>query len=481
MYFRNEIDVVVHSTHMQKVHFIGIAGVGMSATALLLKEVGWEVTGSDAECYGPPRDVLEQGGISFSLGYDPKNIPVDADCFVIGRNAKLAPEENVEVRAAHSSGKKIYSFPEMLGKLTKNRENCVVVGSYGKSTMTSIVAHILRHAGVDAGYFIGAEPSETKWLPSPAALGNAAQFILEGDEYPSAHNDPRAKFMHLHPHDIILSSVVHDHVNVYPSFTDYQKPFQELLALVPNDGIVVVSADEPNAFALAQNSGKNLISYGIKNDSADYRAADIHYGEKTHFHLIGKETMIGEIETTLLGAHNVENIVGAAAFVLAKELTNFSQVADAIYDFKGVRRRLDNIAPLSRVPVFEGFGSSYEKARSAIEAINLHFPDKPFVIVFEPHTFGWRNRANLNWYDDVFREAKSIFIAPPATQGALTHDQLSHEEILARAGDNAKPYTTPETISQSLSGNEVALILTSGNLYGTIPSLVDEITRKFPI
>ncbi|MFH1178210.1 MAG: Mur ligase family protein [bacterium] len=466
---------------MKKAHFVGIAGVGMSATALLLKEVGWKVTGSDAECYGPPREILSRGGISFFLGYDPKNIPEDADCFVIGRNAKLAPEENDEVRAALATGKPIYSFPEMLGKLTKDRENCVVVGSYGKSTMTAIVAHILRHAGVDAGYFIGAEPVETVTLQGPAVLGNAAQFILEGDEYPSAHNDPRAKFLHLYPHDIILSSVVHDHVNVYPTFEDYQKPFKELIALVPNEGLVIVSADEPNALALAQNSGKNFISYGIKNNSADYRATDIHYSERTHFHLIGKEAMVGEIETTLLGAHNVENIVGAAAFVLAKGLTNFPKVADAIYDFKGVRRRLDNIAPLSRVPIFEGFGSSYEKARSAIEAINLHFPDKQLIIVFEPHTFGWRNRANLNWYDDVFQEASSIFISPPATQGAFTHDQLSHEEILARAGDNTKPYTTPEVVSQSLSGSEVVLILTSGNLGGTIPALVNEITRRFPI
>jgi UDP-N-acetylmuramate: L-alanyl-gamma-D-glutamyl-meso-diaminopimelate ligase len=466
---------------MQKVHFIGIAGVGMSATAILLKEAGWKVTGSDAECYGPPRDILERGGISFSLGYAPKNIPNDVDCFVIGRNAKLEPSENAEVRAALASGKPVYSFPEMLGKLTKNRENIVVTGSYGKSTMTSILAHLLRHAGIDAGYFIGAEPVETEWIKNPAAIGTAPQFILEGDEYPSAHDDARAKFLHLHPRDIILTSVVHDHVNVYPSFVEYQKPFEELLTLVPNDGIIVACADEPGALALAQKSEKKIISYGIKNTSADYRAENIRYGETTCFNLMKNTEDLGEIETTLLGAHNVENIVGAAAFVLEKNLASFEKVSDAIRDFKGVRRRLDNIAPLSRVPVFEGFGSSYEKARAAISALVLHFPDKSLVIIFEPHTFGWRNRANLIWYDDVFREAASVFIAPPATQGASTHDQLSHEEILARVGTRARPYINPEVIVQSLSGNEVVLILTSGNLEGTIPALIDSLTKKFPV
>jgi UDP-N-acetylmuramate: L-alanyl-gamma-D-glutamyl-meso-diaminopimelate ligase len=466
---------------MQKAHFIGIAGVGMSATALLLKEAGWEVTGSDAECYGPPRDMLSRGGISFSLGYRPENIPANADCFVIGRNAKLAPSENAEVRAAIVTGKPVYSFPEMLGRLTKDRENIVVAGSYGKSTIASILAHILRHAGVDVGYFIGAEPVETNWLSDPAAIGTAKQFILEGDEYPSAHDDARAKFLHLHPRDVILTSVVHDHVNVYPTLAEYQKPFKELLALVPNDGIIIVSADELSAFALAQTSGKKIISYGIKNNSADYRADNIRYSEITRFHLLKNGIDLGEIETTLLGAHNVENVVGATALVLARKFASFEQISNAIRDFKGVRRRLDNIAPLSRVPVFEGFGSSYEKARAAISAMTLHFPDKPLVIIFEPHTFGWRNRANLHWYDDVFREAAKVFIAPPELQGASTHDQLSHEEILARVGKIARPYVNPDAVLQSLKENEVVLILTSGNLKGTIPALVDALTKKFPL
>ena len=334
---------------MQKAHFIGIAGVGMSATALLLKEAGWKVSGSDAECYGSSRDILSRVGISFSLGYAPKNIPADADCFIIGMNAKLAPSENAEVRAALATGKPVYSFPEMLGELTKGRENVVVVGSYGKSTVTSILAHIIRHAGVDAGYFIGAEPVETEWLPGPSAFGTAKTFVLEGDEYPSAVDDARPKFLHLHPRDVILTSVVHDHVNIYPTLADYQKPFAELLALVPNDGIVVACADEPStksdlvlgepdALALAQASGKKIISYGIKN-AGEYRASDIRYGARTRFNLIQNDSALGEMETTLLGAHNVEDIVGAAAYVLARELASFAQVASAIADFKGVRRR----------------------------------------------------------------------------------------------------------------------------------------------
>ncbi len=452
----------------------------MSATALLLKEAGWRVTGSDTECYGPPRAVLEKAGIAFTLGYSAGNIPDDTDCFLIGRNAKLAPAENVEVRAALATGKLIYSFPQMLGRLTADRENLVVVGSYGKSTTASLVAHILRHSGVDTGYFIGAEPVTTSWLRAPSAIGTAPTFVLEGDEYPSAHDDSRAKFLHLHPRDILLTSVVHDHVNVYPTFDSYQKPFQQLLDLVPEDGMVVVCADEVGALELAKDSGKKLITYGLKNSEATFQAADIRYGQHTRFNLVKDGEMLGELETTLLGKHNIENIVGAAAWVLERAGISFEQVRAAIAEFPGVRRRLDHIAPHSRIPTLEGFGSSHEKARAAIEAVLLHFANKKLVIVFEPHTFSWRNRASLPWYDDIFAGASQIFVLPPETQGASTHEQLSHEEIIARIGALARSYEGPGTTVAALEGDEVVLILTSGDLCGTLGTLVNKITEIFP-
>jgi UDP-N-acetylmuramate: L-alanyl-gamma-D-glutamyl-meso-diaminopimelate ligase len=464
---------------MKQVHLIGLCGVGMSATALLLKEAGWEVTGSDAECYGPPLDILARGGLTPLIPYSPANIPAEVDCFVIGRNAKLNPEENEEVRAALATGKPIYSFPQMLGELTKDRQNVVVAGSYGKSTTTSLIAHILRHAGVDAGYFIGAEPSS---LPAPASMGTDPVFVLEGDEYPSAHDDARSKFLHLHPRDVVLTSIVHDHVNVFPTFADYQRPFRELLALVPEDGLVVVCADEPGALGMAQIAPVTIVPYGV--ESGSYRATNIEYGETTRFTLLCPDEADIELTTTQLGRHNVEDIVGACAYVLVRKLVSREQLPDAVASFGGVRRRLDNIAPGSSVPVYEGFGSSYEKARAAIAAIRLHYPEKRLVIVFEPHTFGWRNRANLPWYDDVFAGANLVLVAPPEIQGAATHEQLTHEEIMKRinaAGVHAHPYDAlhPEHAVDALTAGDVVLILTSGSLEGSLPEFAPLVTKRF--
>ncbi|MDB5266091.1 MAG: UDP-N-acetylmuramate--L-alanyl-gamma-D-glutamyl-meso-diaminopimelate ligase [Parcubacteria group bacterium] len=466
-------------------HVIGLCGVGMSGTALLLKESGWDVTGSDAECYGPPREILKRGELDsvLRLSYDPSNIPDDVTMFMIGRNAKLSPEENAEVRAAHETGLPIKSFPEVLGELTKDRDNVVVVGSYGKSTTTSLIAHILRHAGVDAGYFIGAEPVPSKALPLPAKLGSAPSFVLEGDEYPSAHDDSRAKFLHLHPRDLVLTSVVHDHVNVYPTYESYQAPFEELLALVPEDGIIVACADEPGARAMAEASGKKVVLYGIQEGI--YRASEIVYGERTTFTLLKDEYPVATLETSLLGRHNVEDIVAASAYVLARELVTPEALAGAVADFAGVRRRLDNIAPASQVPVFEGFGSSFEKARAAIDAILLHFATRQLVIMFEPHTFGWRNRANLTWYDTVFDGASAVFLAAPALQGANTHDQLSYDEIAQRiqdAGIRVEEYDSEnvDAVVAKLAESDVVLLLTSGDFEGTLDSLAQKIQTRFP-
>lgn len=466
-------------------HVIGLCGVGMSGVALLLKESGWSITGSDAECYGPPKEILKRGGLdsALKLSYDPENIPENVDLFMIGRNAKLSPDENAEVRAAHETGIRIESFPEVLGDLTKGRANVVVVGSYGKSTTTSLIAHILRHAGVDAGYFIGAEPVPTNELPLPAKLGTAPNFVLEGDEYPSAHDDPRAKFLHLHPQDVVLTSVVHDHVNVYPTFESYQEPFRELLSLVPENGIIVACADEPGAREMAEASGKNVILYGLQDGI--YRASEIQYGERTAFTLLKDEYPVATLETSLLGRHNVEDIVAASAYVLARGLVSPEALAAAVATFPGVRRRLDNIAPASRVPVYEGFGSSFEKARAAIDAIRLHYSTRQLVIMFEPHTFGWRNRANLPWYDTVFEGASAVFLAEPAQQGASTHDQLSYREIahqIRDAGIRVEDYDAEhvDAVVSKLAETDVVLLLTSGDFEGTLDTLAQKIAERFP-
>ncbi|HVY72552.1 MAG TPA: Mur ligase family protein [Candidatus Paceibacterota bacterium] len=466
-----------------KAHFIGISGKGMSAVALLLREKGWEVSGSDEGFYPPVSTYLEDAGIFFAHEYKKENIPTDADVIIIGKNAKLVPETNEEVRAAYESGVRVASFPDMLEELTQSKETIVVVGSYGKSTTTALLSWCLKSTGKDPNYFIG---EITRGFAQHASLGSSDVFVLEGDEYPSSNIDPTPKFLHYNPKNVLLTSATHDHVNVYPTHADYLKPFEQLLSSLPEDGLLVANGDEEHARRLAEAYGKNIIFYGM-SDTNEWYPANITFGETTMFDLMRNKEKVVAFSTKLLGSHNIENIVGAAAMLLSKELLTPEECAAGVASFQGVKRRLELLTQNSTVPVLEGFGSSYEKARSAIEATRLHFAGRRLIVVFEPHTFSWRNRGAIEWYDSVFTGADRVYIYEPASQGSHSHEQLSQNNIVERvsaAGITTVAITSPaETLTlleKELKEDDIVLLLTSGSFDGLIEGIPALAEQKFP-
>ena len=466
-----------------KAHFIGIAGKGMSATALLLREMGVQITGSDEGFYPPVSDYLKSEKISFAAEYRKENIPEDADVIVIGKNAKLVPESNEEVRAAMASGKSIRSFADLLHDMTEGSDTIVAVGSYGKSTCTALLAWCLKAAHKDPSYFIG---EITNGFERHAHRGQGASFVLEGDEYPASNWDNRSKFLLYNPRSVLLTSATHDHINVFPTHADYLAPFRELLASLRANGLLVVNGSEPHARALAENVSCAITTYSLA-DQAHWHAANIDRRAETSFDLMQGGKKIVRLSTRMLGNHNIENIVGISAMLLEKDLLSPQELSEGLATFQGVKRRMELLSPASTVPVYEGFGSSYEKARSAIAAANLHFPDRRLLVVFEPHTFTWRNRAAIAAYDDVFAGASKVFIFEPASQGASTHAQLTQDEIVARvraANCDAEAINDPDQalnrLNDVLRADDVVLLLTSGELGGLIKRIPQLIEMKYP-
>lgn len=468
--------------NFSKAHFIGIAGKGMSATALLLRQMGVQITGSDEGFYPPVSDYLKNEKIPFAAGYRKENIPEDADVIVIGKNAKLVPESNEEVRAAMASGKKVCSFADLLHDMTANCETILAAGSYGKSTCTALLAWCLRVANKDPSYFIG---EITNGLERHAHRGQGPTFVLEGDEYPASNSDNRSKFLLYNARNVLLTSATHDHINVFPTHAEYLAPFRTLLGALPGDGLLVASS-EPHARALAAGLSCAIAFYGL-DDKAHWHAANIVRGAETGFDLMRGREKIVRLSTTMLGDHNIENIVGVSAMLLEKKLLSPEELSAGMRTFQGVKRRMELLSPSSSVPVYEGFGSSYEKARSAIAATKLHFPDRRLIVVFEPHTFTWRNRAAIAAYDDVFAGASKIFIFEPASQGAASHAQLTQDEIVARtraANYDAEAINDPDEALQRLGGilraDDVVLLLTSGEMGGLIRKIPQLVEMTFP-
>lgn len=461
-----------------RIHFTGIAGAGMAAAALMMREAGHAITGSDEGAFPPMSTYVEGLGFPVSWRFDAGNLADDLDILVLGASAKLGGEGNVEVQAARRRGVRVATFPELVGEATAQRRNTVVAGSFGKSTCTALLAHVLRASGRDAGWMIGViSPS----LPDTGHWGAAPEMILEGDEYIVGPDDRRSKFVLYHPRDVLLTSLVHDHVNVFPSFDDYVKPFVELLRLLPPDGLLV-AREHPAIRAVAGEAASRIVWYDTR-PGGGWRPEDIVYGETTRFTLAGPGGRRLKLATTLLGEHNVENIVGVSAYLLERGLVDETQLARAVESFGGIRRRLDRLTRTSSVPVIEGFGSSYEKARSAIEAMLLHYPHRPLTVVFEPHTFSWRNKDALPWYDTVFEGVGKVLVIPPPHHGEQSHSQSGFDEILARVAAAGVPVEGVETAEAAtaalghLSGDEVVLLLSSGPLLGlpaSLPPIFDQ-------
>nr|MBP6546585.1 hypothetical protein [Phenylobacterium sp.] len=211
---------------------------------------------------------------------------------------------------------------------------------------------------------------------------------------------------------------------------------------------------------------------------------DVDYGDTTRFKLVAPDGERLPLTTTLLGAHNIENIVGVCAFLRERHLVSEADLAKGVASFDGIRRRLDRLTRTSKVPLIEGFGSSYEKARSAIDALQLHYPDRPLIVIFEPHTFSWRSKDALAWYDTVFQGVSRVLIIPPPGHGAETHHQSTHAEILARvhgAGVSVEGPTSAQAVTEQLShlkGDEIVLLLSSGPLLGlpdSLPAVMDRL------
>ncbi len=455
-----------------RIHFTGVAGAGMSAAALMMRDAGHQVSGSDADVFPPMSTYVEGLGFPFARHFDAANLPADLDLLVLGASAKLGGEDNPEVAEARRRGIRITTFPEVVGEATRARRNTVVAGSFGKSTCAGLMAHVLNAGGHDAGWMIGAiSPS----LPATGHWGTAPEVVLEGDEYIVAPADHRSKFVLYHPRDVLLTSLIHDHVNVFPTFADYEAPFRELLRLLPADGLLV-AREHPAVRAVAAEAACRVVWYDTAACEG-WWAEGVTYGETTRFTLVRPDGGRLAMSTGLLGEHNIENIVGVAAYLLERGLVTEAALQSAIASFAGIRRRLDRLTRRSAVPVIEGFGSSYEKARSAIEAMLLHYPGRPLVVIFEPHTFSWRSREALAWYDTVFAGAARVLIAPPPGHGAETHAQATFAEILSRTAaagidvEGVENAGAAMAALRDLKGDEVVLLLSSGPLLGLPDSL----------
>lgn len=366
---------------MKKTHFIAIGGAVMHQLALALHRQGQVVSGSDDEINDPAKSNLAAAGLlPAAEGWFPEKITGDLDAVVLGMHARI---DNPELRAAQEKGIPIYSFPEYVYELSKQKKRVVVAGSHGKTSITSMIMHVLRHEEVDFDYLVGAK---LEGFAESVRLSDAPLIILEGDEYPASALERKPKIFFYHPHISVLSGIAWDHINVFPTYENYCSQFVHYLKNMEAGAQLYFNAEDGEVRRIVEEASGHL-------QAEAYNTHPFHYEDATAV----LQTMGGPVPVNIFGRHNLLNLSAAKAVCLSLGIQE-QRFYTAISSFKGAARRLEKIAEKKGLTVFRDFAHAPSKLKATLDAVKEAMPTRRVIACFELHTFSSLNEQFLSEY-----------------------------------------------------------------------------------
>lgn len=406
----------------KRVHVIGICGVATSALAIAFHKKGVVVTGSDKGFFPPVSTELEKQGVTFYAGWHPERMTEGGtpDMIMIGGGG--TSPSNPEIIYAKEKNIPILSFAETLGKYVIKKNSIVATGTWGKTTISSMLSFILLKAGMDPSYFTGG----LSLSHDTGALSDSDWSVVEGDEYQVSISDRRPKFVYYSPTHLILTSVSWDHADLYPTEKAYFDEFRNLIEKIPPQGVIVVCKDNKGAVEVIKNS--KVTTYG-KTPEADYYYHSIIHTKNGLDFMIDHAGASWKIHSPMLGRFNAENITGC--FAMAHKIGIPADViTKAIADFKGIKRRFEKRSE-GKVTVLDCHAPTPEKAASVLESIREVY-NKKIIAVYEPN-IGGRQKSSVGMYDNAFKDADLVIIPrlsklkldENATEKPLEGDELA--------------------------------------------------------
>ncbi|GAB3894456.1 Mur ligase family protein [Larkinella knui] len=399
------------------IHFISIGGSVMHNLAIALHQQGHHITGSDDEIHEPSRSRLEKYGLlPAQTGWNPDAIHSGLDAVILGMHARA---DNPELKKAQELKVPVYSYPEFVYQQSQQKQRIVIAGSHGKTTITAMILHVLQYHGRNFDYLVGAQ---IEGFETMVKLTNDAPIIvIEGDEYGTSPIDPRPKFLHYHPHIVLISGIAWDHVNLYPTYEEYVHQFELLADAMSKSGTIVFddTDDMLDVIALKEREDVTRQPYDVH----PYR---IENGKTV---LVTKQH--GNVPVLVFGEHNMKNISGALAVCDHLAITE-ERFYEAIQSFKGASKRLEKIADTGSTVIFRDFAHAPSKVEATTAAVKAQFPDRRLVACVELHTFSSLNKAFLNQYRDKLDQADVavIFYSPHTLE-------LKHLDPIAPAAISA--------------------------------------------
>lgn len=439
-----------------RVHFIAIGGSAMHNLAIALHKKGFNVTGSDDEIFEPSKSrIASYGLLPEKFGWDESRITTDLDAIILGMHAR---KDNPELLKAQEMGLKVYSYPEYIYEQSKNKTRVVIGGSHGKTSITSMVLHVLSYCKVDFDYMVGAQLAG---FDTMVKITDAKIIILEGDEYLSSPIDLRPKFHLYHPHIALISGIAWDHINVFPTFENYVEQFSKFVQLIEKDGVLVYckADNEVNRVALmTPNPDIDRIGYQTPENVIENGVTSvIIHGNK--------------IPLEIFGDHNLQNLEGAR-LVCNQLKINDNKFYEAIQSFKGAAKRLELIAKNNNTAIYKDFAHSPSKLKATTAAVKQQYPNRKLIACMELHTFSSLNKAFLSEYHNSMETADEAYVYFSAH--TIEHKKLAAitpEEVKQAFGSsNVTVYTNSNELFDMLKAkdwnNSVLLLMSSGNFDG---------------
>ncbi|MEM1177162.1 MAG: UDP-N-acetylmuramate--L-alanine ligase [Acidobacteriota bacterium] len=466
------------------IYLVAIGGTGMAPLACLLKDLGHRVRGVDGPLYPPMSDVLKEAGLEPLVGYDPAHLEAQPrpDLVVIGN---AVPRTNPEAEAAERLGLECLSMPQALGRfLLEGRRPLVAAGTHGKTTTTSMASWVYDACGRDPGFLIGGVSRD---LGVSFRVGSGDRFVVEGDEYNAAYFDRGPKFLHYRPETLILTSVEHDHADLYPSHGDLLSAFRHLVRLLPATGLLAAYGDSPDVVEVAREARSRVVHYGFDpgHDVVAVRPSDVSGNTvEVHDRLDG-ELQVHRLELAVPGDHNILNALGVWAAARVDGIPPV-EIARAFSSFKGAKRRLEVLGTVDGTTVVDDFAHHPTAVSASLGALRDRYPKARIVSLFEPRSLTAGRAFFFEAYVDAFSKADAVLLAPIHYRERLSDDEAldleglclrlrdrgidaeiadSTDDVLRRAADSARP-------------DDVLVTMSSGSFDGLPRRLVEALSAR---
>jgi UDP-N-acetylmuramate: L-alanyl-gamma-D-glutamyl-meso-diaminopimelate ligase len=463
--------------NVKTIHLIAVCGTGMGALACMLKDLGYQVTGSDQKVYPPMSDFLAQKGVEVCNGFQPENIAYGPDLVVVGN---AVPGENPEAVKMFEMGLNFCSMPQALNHfVAAGKKILMVSGTHGKTTTASILAWLLLSAGYDPSFMIG---GILKNFNSNYRLGNGEYVIIEGDEYDTAFFDKGPKFMHYDPEITVLTGIEFDHADIFTDLAHVISTFDAFLSGLSENSLVIAFNEDDTIDRLLGNTRCQTERYGARNN-ADWYLDQISIDPPcTSFNVIKQGKLFNTFKTGLPGIHNLCNSTAAIA-VAARLMIPPNTITHGLETFEGVKRRQEIRGEKRQITVMDDFAHHPTAVRETIKAIKDLYTDRRLVAVFEPRTNSSMRSVFQQDYPLAFDSADVVCIRkPPMLEKIPVDDRFSSERLvddLKHRGKDAYYFPDTETIidyvCEIARPGDMILVMSNGGFDNIHERLLDRL------